>query len=540
MDNSQHFLNTSGDRDPVWVHLMPYSKFPEFPPLDRDVETDVCVVGSGVAGTSISYELVARGWRVTMIEARHVLSGESGRTSGHLSNALDDSYVGIEKKHGFKGAKAAADSHSWAIDRVGEISKKLGIECEYRRLPAYTISQYEHSSPEHEKDRAGIRHEAEKAQALGLDVSFRDGLAIRGWHGKPDQRDAAIFANQATFHPTKYLLGVLNWLKQQLNFQCFARTKLMSIEETDVVKVHTVDKHTITSKAAVEATCAPLQKLSINAEMKYNRTYCIAIRVPKGTIEDCLIYDTEEPYKYVRFTSCDDRDDYLVIGGCDHKVGQDDEDGRFQELEAWVRERFTQAGSVDYRWTGHIFEPADYVAFIGPNQGKTLTYVVTGDSGNGLTHGVLASKIVADEIQGLDNPWAGLYNPSRVASMAKSLPTMLEHDLQIQTQYKRYLTPDIKDIEDLQVNSGGVMRNKSTAKMMAVYKDDDRQVHRYSAVCPHMQGIVRWNKTEGSWDCPVHGSRFSCDGVCVEAPAKSNLAPLDESASSRQRALHAV
>ena len=114
---------------------------------------------------------------------------------------------------------------------------------------------------------------------------------------------------------------------------------------------------------AVQATCVPLQKLSLVAEMEYHRTYCIAIRIPKNSVEDCLIYDSAEAYKYVRMTACDDEWDYMVVGGCDHKVGQEDEwDERYKELETWVRERFTQAGSVDYRWSGQIFEPVDYMA----------------------------------------------------------------------------------------------------------------------------------------------------------------------------------
>src|SRR5699024_6463557 len=108
----------------------------------------------------------------------------------------------------------------------------------------------------------------------------------------------------------------------------------------------------------------------------------------------------------------------------------------------------------------HIFEPVDYVGFIGKNQGRKLTYVVTGDSGNGLTHGVLSSKLISDEIDGVSNRWVSSYNPSRLRSVTKALPTMLEHDLQINTQYKRYMQSDIKDIEDLKIGTGGVMNDK--------------------------------------------------------------------------------
>ncbi|PGH00924.1 hypothetical protein AJ80_09086 [Polytolypa hystricis UAMH7299] len=543
MSEPQHFMHTTGENDPVWVHLMLYSEFPKFPVLGHNAETDVCVVGSGIAGISTAYEMVTRGAKVMMIEARDVLSGESGRTSGHLANALDDGYVQIAKKHGLEDAKAAADSHSWALNRVGDVSKKLGIECEYRHLPGYQISQYARGDRRHDEEVKGLRAEVERAKSLGLDVSYLDGFAVKGWDGKPDQRDAAIFANQATFHPTKYLVGVLKWLKEQPNFQCFTHTRMMSTEETGVefaglghkkVKIHTENGLTITADHVVEATCVPLQKLSIIAEMEYYRTYCIAMRVPKGSIEDCLLYDEAEEYKYVRLTVCDENDDYLVIGGCDHKVGQGDAAGRFEELETWVRERFTRTGSVDYKWSGQIYEPVDYMGFIGKNQGQSNTYIVTGDSGNGLTHGVLAGKLIADEIQGIPNPWAKLYKPSRLSSIAKSLPSMLSHDVQINTQYKRYLQSDIQDIEDLTAGTGGVLNSK-TSSPLAIYKDEAGKVHRYSAVCPHIKGVICWNDTEKTWDCPVHGSRFSKNGICVTGPAKANLKPADKSEKAVQQ-----
>lgn len=303
---------------------------------------------------------------------------------------------------------------------------------------------------------------------------------------------------------------------------------MMSIEEDskhDVVRVKTMDGHTITATDVVKATAVPLQKLSIVTEMAFYRTYCVAIRVPKGEIEDCLIYDEAEMYKYVRFTACDEKDDYLVIGGCDHKVGQEhNAQIRYKELEEWVRVRFPFAGSVDYKWSGQIYEPVDFMAFIGKNQGQRHTYVVTGDSGNGLTHGVLAGRLIADEIAGIHNPWTSLYSPSRLVSIAKSLPTMIEHDLQVNTQYRRYLECDIRDIEDLAPNSGGVMHNGLAGQQpVAVYKDEKGKAHELSAVCPHMKGVVCWNAAEKSWDCPVHGSRFGWDGVCIEGPAKRGL-----------------
>ena len=77
--------NTSGVNEPVWVATMPFSKFPIFSKLTKNIETDVLVVGTGITGISTAYELVEQGRKVTLVDARNILSGETARTSGHLS-----------------------------------------------------------------------------------------------------------------------------------------------------------------------------------------------------------------------------------------------------------------------------------------------------------------------------------------------------------------------------------------------------------------------------------------------------------------------
>ncbi|KAM3418508.1 hypothetical protein BST61_g4487 [Cercospora zeina] len=529
LPNAEYYDQTSGATEPVWVHTDPYSNRPQFSKLDRDLETDVVVVGSGISGIQTAYELVTRGYNVVMLEARHVLSGETGRTSGHLASALDDGYANIMSKHGKSGAKIAADSH---------------------QLPGVQISQYDckKQAKEHEQEVEELKEEVEKAHGFGIDVKFEQGYKVKGWDGGPDQRDAAVFSDQATFHPTKYLNALLKWLDNQSNFKCYTHTRVSDTQEKGFgigpigskssVEVKTFEGHAVTAKDVVMATCVPLQKLSVIAEMEYMRTYTVAIKVPKGYVEDVLLYDLAEAYKYIRLTEADAENDYIVIGGCDHKVGQEDPTGRFQELETWVRERFTKAGSVDYAWSGQVFEPADYMAFIGLDPGTQHTWIITGDSGNGLTHGVIAGEILASELEGKTHPWTFLYKPTRVTSLLKSATKILSHDLQINSQYARHLVSDIEDIASLSPGTGGVLNSK-TKTPVAVYKEDDSdnnnnnnnnnaKIHKFSALCPHMQGVVCWNPTEKSWDCPVHGSRFSKEGKNLMGPAKGNLAPVDD------------
>lgn len=133
--------------------------------------------------------------------------------------------------------------------------------------------------------------------------------------------------------------------------------------------------------------------------------------------------------------------------------------------------------------------------YIGKNSGNDRIYVVTGDSGNGLTHGVIAGRLIADEIQGIENPWASLYDPKRKSTVASKLPSVLKHDMQINTQYKRFVQSDITDVEELSLRQGGVL-NPTAKTPQAAYKDENGKIHRMSALCSHMKGVGCWNNDE--------------------------------------------
>ena len=156
--------------------------------------------------------------------------------------------------------------------------------------------------------------------------------------------------------------------------------------------------------------------------MAPTRDFYAVLALPRNAVEPALWWDTRQsvsegksgdaPYHYVR-TMRGNVDDYLIVGGEDHKSGQeDDADRRFLALESWTRERWPEAREVSYRWSGQVMEPVDGLAFIGRNPGDENVYVVTGDSGNGMTHGTIAGMLITDLIVGNANRWATLYDPS--------------------------------------------------------------------------------------------------------------------------------
>ena len=80
---------------------------------------------------------------------------------------------------------------------------------------------------------------------------------------------------------------------------------------------------------------------------------------------------------------------------------------------------------------------------------------------------------------------------------------------------------DLKDVDELPAGKGTII-SKGLDKI-AVYKDTDGSVHSCSGVCPHLGGVLQWNDDEKSFDCPLHGSRFTAYGTVINGPAISNL-----------------
>ena len=173
-------------------------------------------------------------------------------------------------------------------------------------------------------------------------------------------------------------------------------------------------------------------------------------------------------------------------------------------------------------WGGQVMEPADYLAFIGHNpMDHENIYVVTGDSGMGLTHSTIAGMLLCDLIVGRKNPWEKLYSPSRVPVMAAS--ELAKEDFNMAAQYTDWLTGgDVASVDEIARDSGGLVRRG--LEKIAVYRDPNGVLHECLAACPHLGCVVQWNPGEKTWDCPCHGSRFDAKGHVINGPANRDLA----------------
>jgi len=496
-------------------------------PLSADASADVCIVGAGIAGLTTAYCLAQKQVSVIVLDDGVIGGGETERTTAHITHALDDRYWWLEKIHGEENARLAAESHTAAIDFIDETVQKEKIDCAFRRLSGYLFL-----NPD---DPVSIlEREQEALGRVGLSgVELLQQAPFSSFTTGP----ALHFPAQGEFHVLQYLEGLSKAVGQSKG-NIFTGTHVSDVQEEKdgTWRVKTSGGNTVTAKSVVIATNAPvIDNVRIYGQQEAYRTYVIAGKIPKGSVEKALFWDTPEArnherpigYHYIRTAEYSAEHDLLIVGGEDHKTGQENRGPlHFANLERWTRDRFPMMGELAYRWSGQVMEPFDGLAFIGrhPSSNKNL-YIATGDSGNGITHGTIAGKLLTDLILDTPNAWEELYDPSR--TRLKSGKEFLRGNANVASVIGRDLfKKNPKRPEEALENESGMVVRKGFKTRIALYRDAEGTLHKLSAICPHKGCIVRWNSLEKSWDCPCHGSRFTATGEVVNGPSIENLKPL--------------
>ena len=381
------------------------------PALEQNVRADVCVIGAGIAGLTTAYLLAREGKSVVVLEKNKIGGGETSHTSAHLSNALDVGYRKIENLHGETGARLAAHSHSSAISRIDFIVAKEHIDCDFERVDGYLFL-----GP----------HDSENDLHLEFEAARRAGVNVKEVQHAPSHLQLGPclrFRRQAQFHPLKYVAGLAAAFKRY-GGRIYTATEARKIKSGKTAEILTANKRKVSAGAVVVATNTPANhRLSLHAKQTAYRSYVIGIPIRANSIPNALYWDTENPFHYVRLQRMNDHlgeRQLLIVGGEDHKATQtEDLENRFARLRSWARARFGTLAEPEFHWSGQVMNSTDGLALIGRNPGdEENMYIATGDSGMGLTHGTIAGILLTDLIMARENPWAGLYDPSRASLLA--------------------------------------------------------------------------------------------------------------------------
>jgi glycine/D-amino acid oxidase-like deaminating enzyme/nitrite reductase/ring-hydroxylating ferredoxin subunit len=499
----------------LWINTVPSQAFPH---LEGDLDVDVAIIGGGITGITSALLLQRAGKRVAVIEALRVGEGVTGYTTAHITEALDARYQTLVKKFGLAGARLAAGSQRDAKLLIERIVRQEELDCGFTKLPGYLYT-------ERREDLAMIEEEAAAAERIGLDVELTNDIPL------PFPTVAAAkFNDQAAFHPRKYIMPLARKIVDR-GGRVFEGTRVLEVEDGEPARLVT-ERGIVTARDVIVATHSPVSNiLYLHTKLYQYRSYVVALRLRKGSPFG-LFWDSDDPYHYVR-TDPAESGDVLIVGGEDHKVGiapENDTRKPYEALEEWARERFG-AHSVEYRWSAQVVETADGLPYIGLNSASKHIWVATGFAGNGMTCGTVAAILLTDLITGQPNPWAELFDATRLKPLAAAGRFIKEN-----VDFPVHFVKDRLGIEKTPVSEIGPGEGKIikvNGEKLAISRSETGEVCAVSPVCTHMGCFVGWNTAEKTWDCPCHGSRFKPTGEVIDGPA---IAPLERKTVVEDRA----
>lgn len=473
-----------------------------WPPLDGNLDVDVAIIGGGITGLSAALALVEAGRHVVVIDAGELAGGETARTTAHLTECPDARARSLIDKFGVEQARASWEAGRAAIRHIEATILNHGIACDFRRTQGYLFS-------EHADGVAALADEQAACAELGVAATL---LESDGELPFPTAR-ALRFEGQAQVHALRYAHGLLAALTSA-GCRFFEHTRAIEITEEPTPRVLT-KSGVIHATDVIVATHVPLNKVMLQTKLASYRSYAIAARID-GRVPDGLHWDDEDPYHYVRGHEFDG-EPHLIVGGEDHRTGQEDDTlAPFERLVAWSAARFSLR-EITQRWSGQIVESVDGLPYIGRNSFCEHVWEATGFSGNGMTFGTLAAQILRDRILGIVNPWAELFDATRITPVASARDYLREN-----VEFPRHFIVDRlerapRDLDALANGEGDVFAFEG--RKVAAYRDDAGELHLLSPTCTHLGCVVEFNRAEKTWDCPCHGARYGVDGEVLNGPA---------------------
>lgn len=473
---------------------------------------DVLIAGGGITGLATALLLQKRGKKCVIAEAHTIGFGTTGGTTAHLNTFFDTPYHVVERDFGEENAMLLAQAAKEALTLIKNNIRDHGIECDFEEKAGYIFTT--------ERDQEGeLDMLVGSAKKVGLPIDYINDSPFPVPYTK-----IACIREQAQFHPVEYIFGLAKAF-EEAGGVIVTDCRVTEIEENDTITIKTT-KGDISAANLIWATHIPTGVNLLHFRAAPYRSYVLGLTLNDNNYPQDLGYDMLDPYHYYR-THTIDGQQYLIAGGEDHKTAHEENtEESFRKLHSYVRKHF-DIKEVAFKWSSQYFEPADGLAYIGhlPGNGDNV-WVATGFGGNGMPYSHIAAITLSEILLEGDSKYRELFNPNRVKPMA-GFSNFVKEAADVVKNFVsgKFSAEKLKEFTGLAAGEAKVV--KYEGEKIAMYKDEQHNIHAVNPTCTHVHCTVSWNSAEKSWDCPCHGARYSCTGEVLTGPATKNLEVID-------------
>lgn len=450
----------------------------KFRTLEQNIETDVCVIGGGIAGMSVAYYLAKEGKKVAVLEKDRICSKTSGGTTGKITSQHHLFYNYLIQSQNKDFAKKYLKANEEAIQNIEEIIQTEKIDCDFERKSAFVWTK--------NLDKLQmIKAEVESVKSLGKKPKFTNEIEILG------KIEGAIeFENQAQFHPVKYVNGLAKSILEN-GGEIFENTKVVEYQKRD--KEFTVlaeaegNTKQVKAKYVVVCTRYPIFNVPGFYFLKMYQELEYGIAIKTDTKLKGMYVSVEVPT--ISFRDYEENgENYILVVGNGHKTGEKTEENGFEVLENFAKTYFPDKEIV-YRWNAEDTIGLDKIPYIGEySEVRENMYVATGFKKWGMTSSNVAANLITDKIMGRKSQYEEIFNSTRLEA--------------------------IKNHEEMK----NMLKEVGESVIMPRLKGEKGKKY-----CAHLGCEITWNDVTKTWDCPCHGSRYEPDGKLIEGPSVHDL-----------------
>ncbi|GMA42148.1 FAD-dependent oxidoreductase [Mobilicoccus caccae] len=478
--------------------------------LDQDTY-DVVVVGAGLTGLVTGLLLARAGKDVAILEAEQVGALATGNTTAKLSLLQGTKLSTLRKKQSEKVLRSYVEGNREGQAWLRRFCAENDVAVEARDAVTY--------APKRGQAEKQARAEFDAAREMGLPVRWESDLPLPVPHV-----GGVVLPDQAQFDPMDVLAALATQFRSA-GGTLVTGARVVVAGKVGKPSLRLEDGRRVRAQDVILATGAPILDRGLYfAKLEPMRSYAIAFDHPDAP--EVMALSSGSSTRSLRDAPGGANGRRLLVGGEGHPVGRtSSERGHLDTLREWTQ-RYYPGAVETHVWAAQDYRSHDGIPYVGslPLGGGNF-HVATGYDKWGMTNAVMAARVISSSILGDEPEWAKpmgrrISGPKAVAGLAG-----INAKVGVAATLGVVGAAVSRDDERIPGEGEGYVTRDGVAPIAR--STVDGTTCEISALCSHLGGVVKWNDAERSWDCPLHGSRFTHDGRVIEGPATKPLGRRD-------------